>query len=243
MTAIVQAIPEVEKRTHSPVTVVGGLAVICRLGRAYRATGDLDTVNLRSSNEPSQLEILVNSGARRQDSAGVMISTPAGEVKVDILEVAEHELDPLPDDETDRLHVMAHAWGATSATSMRIQIVDAATGIPNVAVQVRVAQPGPLVAMKLQAIMNRPRAKEGTDLLDIVRLALDAQAGPLVRTQFGATDAQIAQDAALHARRWFVDQKSETLRKIRAIPEGRDIDAETIELVAELLLHELHRPD
>ena len=38
-----------------------------------------------------------------------------------------------------------------------------------------VAQMGPLVAMKLQAIMNRATVKQGTDLQDIARLILDAQ--------------------------------------------------------------------
>ena len=50
MAAIIAAIPEVQSRTGRPVTVVGGLAVICRLGAAYRATGRtkpvLDTFSL-----------------------------------------------------------------------------------------------------------------------------------------------------------------------------------------------------
>ena len=40
----------------------------------------------------------------------------------------------------------------------------------NVEVRVAVAASGPLVAMKLQSVMNRYRAKEATDLLDIARL-------------------------------------------------------------------------
>lgn len=44
-------------------------------------------------------------------------------------------------------------------------------GSPDLTVQV--AEAGPLVAMKLQSIMNRGSAKEGTDLLDIIRLILD----------------------------------------------------------------------
>jgi hypothetical protein len=37
---------------------------------------------------------------------------------------------------------------------------------------VHVSEPGPILAMKLQSIMNRGAAKEGTDLLDIVRISL-----------------------------------------------------------------------
>lgn len=43
MLAIVQAIPELESRTERKAIVIGGLAVLCRLGTAYRATSDLDT--------------------------------------------------------------------------------------------------------------------------------------------------------------------------------------------------------
>ena len=45
-------------------------------------------------------------------------------------------------------------------------------------VTVAVAEPGPLITMKLQSIMNRGAAKEGTDLLDIIRLCLDPATGP-----------------------------------------------------------------
>jgi len=45
---------------------------------------------------------------------------------------------------------------------------------------VSVAEPGPIVAMKLQSIMNRGSAKEGTDLLDIIRLSVDPATGPVL---------------------------------------------------------------
>ena len=64
MEALVLAIPEVESRTARQVTLVGGLAVLCRLGTAYRVTSDLDTVNRRAKEEHPQLEILIASGAR-----------------------------------------------------------------------------------------------------------------------------------------------------------------------------------
>jgi len=45
------------------------------------------------------------------------------------------------------------------------------------------------------------------------------------------------------ARRWFVDLKDQTLRLIRELPEGADVDADTIQLAGELLLADLDRPD
>jgi preprotein translocase subunit SecY len=44
MLALVEAIPEFEARTGRRATVIGGLAVLCRLGTVYRVTGDLDTL-------------------------------------------------------------------------------------------------------------------------------------------------------------------------------------------------------
>lgn len=45
MSGLVQAIPVIAARTGREVIVIGGLAVVCRLNRPYRATSDLDTVN------------------------------------------------------------------------------------------------------------------------------------------------------------------------------------------------------
>jgi hypothetical protein len=59
MLAIVHAIPEFESRTGRTATVIGGLAVLCRLGTAYRATSDLDTANRRAAGEPPQLAVLL----------------------------------------------------------------------------------------------------------------------------------------------------------------------------------------
>ncbi len=208
---------------------LGGLAVVCRLTRPYRATSDLDTVTRRTNDEPGQLELLVASGAERSGVAGVLIPTPAGPVHVDILEVTDADLAPLPDDPTDRLHVLSHAWAATSATPVVLK-VDHASDLT-----VAVAEPGPIVAMKLQSIMNRGAEKEGTDLLDIVRLCLDPTAGAVVRAQLGAADPQLRADAARHARRWFNDYADRSLRRVRSIPEGRATELDDLHLVGELL--------
>jgi hypothetical protein len=87
------------------------------------------------------------------------VPTSAGEVQVDILEVTDADLARLPGDPTDRLHVLSHAWAAASATPVTIRAV----GVPDLAINV--AEPGPLVAMKLQAVMNRSRAKRARTCL------------------------------------------------------------------------------
>jgi hypothetical protein len=84
----------------------------------------------------------------------------------------------------------------------------------HVEVTALVAEPGPLVAMKLQAIMNRAVAKQGTDLQDIVRLILDQEARPAALAQLGRCDASSAADIALHADPWLVARRRQALRWI-----------------------------
>lgn len=60
--ALLQAIPEVEHRLGRQITLVGGLAVLSRLGTAaHRVTTDIDTVNRRADGEQGQLEVLLAS--------------------------------------------------------------------------------------------------------------------------------------------------------------------------------------
>ena len=90
--------------------------------------------------------------------------------------------------------------------------------------------------------MNRSASKERTDLLDIIRLTVDRDAGPSALEQLRAAHAQLAADARMHAQRWFVELKDQALHKVRELPEGADVDADTVQLVGELLLTELNRP-
>jgi hypothetical protein len=243
MLAIVRAIPELEARTGRKATVIGGLAVLCRLAAAYRATSDLDTASRRATGETPQLDVLLREdGVTQAGPAGVWIPTSAGPVQVDVIEVTDAELSNLPEDATDRLAVLSHAWAIETATAVRIHAANSPGGT-STEVVARMAEPGPLIAMKLQSVMNRSAAKERTDLLDIVQLTLDRTAGPSARAQLGQAGAQLAADARLHARLWFTDRKDGTLRLIRELPEGAHVAADTIQLVSELLLAELERPD
>jgi hypothetical protein len=230
MARLVSAIPVITEQTGRSVVLVGGLAVVCRLPTPYRVTTDLDTVDRRAADESSQLQLLVSAGARRSGPAGVLVRTPLGDVQVDILEVTDTDVQDLPDDPTDRLHVLSHAWAASSASVVALS----ADGLLPLAV--KVAESGPLITMKLQSVMNRGAAKEGTDLLDIVRITLDPSCGPASRDQLEAADSQLRADALLHARRWFDQFADRSLVKIRAIPEGRDTEIEDVRLVGDLLV-------
>jgi hypothetical protein len=229
MAAIVSAIPITARDTGRLVIVVGGLAVLCRLSTPYRATTDLDTVSRLQAGQVGQLELLIAAGATPSGPAGAEVATPLGPVQVDVLEITDADFEPLPDDPTDRLHVLAHAWAAQTATPIRL-IADDVDPLT-----VLVAQPAALVAMKLQSVMNRGAAKEGTDLLDIVRLVTDPSTAAAVIAGLRVADSQLRSDAHLHAQRWFTESADRTLSRIRAVPEGSQTTLDDLALVAELL--------
>jgi len=128
---------------------------------------------------------------------------------------------------------MSHAWANDTATSMTVEV--AGTKGSSFEVTTKVAEPGPLIAMKLQAVMNRSVEKQGTDLLDIVRLALDPEARPSALSQIRETEAPITQDIATHVDLWLVRNAAQSLRWIRRAG-GRSVEPDDIDLVAELLL-------
>jgi hypothetical protein len=157
MAAVVQGVEEVRALIGQPPVVVGGLAVMCRLSNPYRATTDLDLVD-RLLGEVPQLQVLrAARGAEPVEPSSVLLPTEYGQVKVDVLEVRQIEIDQPSDDPGDRLHTFAHAWANDSATEITIEV--APLSGPHIEVSALVAEPGPIVAMKLQAIMNRAAAK------------------------------------------------------------------------------------
>ena len=245
---LVEAIRVVADISGQTPTVVGGVAVLCRVHSAHRATSDLDTLSYQAhrstgdrdtldrsaAHTPSLLELLrAAPGAETVEPAAANVVTPSGVVRVDVIDVIDAPDSSEIEDPTDRLHEMAHAWAFRTATDLRIDAVgsDRQSAVSAVA---RVAEPGPLVAMKLQAVLLRSTAKEGTDLMDIVTILLDPASRDVALEQLAGCDPVIAGDVALHAHRWFVEQVDRTLRLIRGAG-GLETGRDEIELVAALL--------
>ncbi|EFQ84801.1 hypothetical protein HMPREF0063_10142 [Aeromicrobium marinum DSM 15272] len=239
MAPVVQGVIEVRALIGQPPVVVGGLAVLSRLLTPYRATVDLDVVDRRMGGSP-QLDVLRAAiGTEAVEPSAVLLPTAHGKVRVDVLPVRQVELDQPSDDPGDRLHASAHAWAHDTATDLTI-VVERTRG-DAVEVTTPVAEPGPLVAMKLQAVMNRSADKQGTDLLDIVRLTFDSATRPVALAQLGGVDEAIAQDIALHVDLWFARKKQQALRSIHRVGGG-DVTADDLDLVAELLTAAAARP-
>jgi hypothetical protein len=213
--------------------------MLSRLTIPYRTTVDLDLVDRRLTVVP-HLEVLRSApGAEPLEPAAVLLPTQFGPIKVDVLEVRQVELDSPSDDPGDRLHASAHAWAHDTATPMTL------AALPNpgdlVEATTLVAEPGPLIAMKLQAVMNRSAEKQGTDLLDIVRLLLDEAARSAAARQLAEVDAPIAHDVALHVDLWFVERRRQSLRWIQQVG-GTDVTVDDLDLVAEIVHLAVRRP-
>lgn len=232
MGAVVQAVVDVREIIGQPPVIIGGLAVMSRLSLPYRATTDLDVVDRRRG--LSQLELLrAAADARPEEPSAVILPTALGDTKVDVIEVRQVELDDPSSDPGDRLHAASHAWAYDTATDLTIR-VDLSDGSV-VEVTTPVAEPGPLVAMKLQAVMDRGVEKQGTDLLDIVRLVLDRTVSPTVLEQVGGVDRAVSADIDFHTRYWFLSNRSTVLQLIGGVG-GHDVTADDLDLVAELIL-------
>ncbi|MDX6237860.1 MAG: hypothetical protein QOG10_2675 [Kribbellaceae bacterium] len=168
-------------------------------------TEDLDALRRRSEGAVSGLELLRSAGAKDINEVGGLIPTERGDVRVDVLEARHNDLDRDFTDPTDRLEAMAHQWALNTATPLEIVATsvdvsrlhgdDRPTTDQTQAVAL-VARVGPLVAMKLKASVDRPAAKEATDILDIVRLLTDPATADSVMAEFGEAHPELIDAAA-----------------------------------------------
>lgn len=234
MAAVVHGLGEVQRLVSGSAVVVGGLAVLCRLTRPYRATTDLDVVD-RLSGASSHLEVLRSAAeSDHVDDTAVLLPTPFGAVRVDVLEVRSSELTDPSDDPGDRLHAFSHAWAADTATAISVEVLSARGGEVISSATAQMAEPGPLVAMKLQALEDRPREKQGTDLLDIHRLVLDPLVRDVALDQIESVDVFVAADVTLHVQRWLRRHRAVAIQRMHAVG-GTDLALEDVDLVAELI--------
>jgi hypothetical protein len=150
--------------------VIGGVAVTARLGRAHRATTDLDTV-VDDDLPPSAIEVLSHLDGATPDEAKPHRVYIDG-TKVEVIgtgALTEADLDGL--DDRQILFVAGHRWALEAATPVTLM------GDDNSEATLPLARPSALVAMKLHAIQDRRLVggidKRGGDAWDIYRLLTD----------------------------------------------------------------------
>jgi hypothetical protein len=137
---------------------IGGLAVICRLQRAHRATGDVDTVTDRADALAMVAEI---DGAEMSGNDIIIEGVPVQ--VIDTADLPDHVADIEP--VLARLFVVSHRYAFTTATAVGV-----VAGSVNV--QLRVATPAALIATKAGALAERrdqrKRASDTTDLIGLL---------------------------------------------------------------------------
>lgn len=170
MLPLIRAAARLADANLGAFAVIGGVAVSARLGRAHRATADIDTV-VDDDTPPSALDVLRHlEGATPDETRPHRVYLDATLVEViGTGAVTEPDLDGLDDRQV--LFVAGHRWALETATPVTL------TGDGGVRATVPLARASALVAMKLHAIQDRRVTggldKRASDAWDIYRLLTD----------------------------------------------------------------------
>jgi len=223
ITRLVDALANVVGAAGGPAALIGGLAVLARLGGAYRVTNDVDAVS-----EPGALAVVL---AQRGEAIGS--SWTVRGVKIDVVEVdttPAERLQPaeLPEDEADRMFVLAHQWALD--TSTRLELVACDERLRRLAsASCLVATPAALVAMKVQSAPRRSAAgryKGASDYADVHRLLTHPGLLSPVAAALAAAPHDLGKWVAAELERRFVGDAERVAGTIRAnlsLPTGNEI--------------------
>ncbi len=211
--------------------LIGGLAVMCRVGTPHRTTVDVDAVarNLERVHAAIAGLAVISSGGGQYRFEG--------DLDLDVIDVAAMTSDELITELSDganplndlELNIVAHCWAHDSATTLDITAVDEDTGGVLARADGRfVASAEGLVAMKVTTVplraSSRPE-KKASDLYDLARVLVD---GNMKRAALGRLPDPLAEVVASRLTGWFVDAtgRDRTYRVIRRFDEPRvDLDA------------------
>lgn len=230
MVDLVAAVGRLSTADVGRYAVVGGVAVTVRLGRAHRATTDVDAV-VDLTRIPPAIEVLTRlSGAVADPNTDHRLELDG--TKVELLPVgslADTELDDIP--EANALFVGGHAWALETAGT-----VDVVSSVSGQRVTAQFATPAALVAMKLHAIEDRSptsrvdkRASDGSDLFQLLvhcdadgalRAEL-ASLGPNLRGLIAGAADRVLMSGAPRTRSWMrsgdTDAAQVTVDELRSV--------------------------
>ena len=210
--------------------LIGGLAVLCRVGVPHRATVDLDAL----ARGLDTFDAGLRSVALSAPGGGQYLME--GRLELDVIDVGEADAqllvdqlvaegEPLTDLE---LNAIAHTWAHDVATGLDLVVVSELDGAVLASAPDRlVASPGGLVAMKATTIPLRASSKpekRASDLYDLGRLL--GSTGGWAEELAGAPGV-LADAVRERVRGWFVDPggRDRTFRDTRRFDEVRlDLD-------------------
>lgn len=235
---------EVELLASLPdeLRLIGGLAVMCRVGSPHRTTVDLDAVARDLTGlHPSIARMAVTASGGGQYRF-------EGALDLDVIDVAPVPIDELVEQLVAtgerlsdlELNVVSLTWAHDGATPLDVVAVDELTGERLAEAPGRqVATTSGLVAMKATAVplraSTRPE-KRASDLYDLSRLLLAP--GPESATLAGMPEV-LATVVAERLTTWFVDDagRDRTFREVRRFDEP----AVDLDDVSDSVLDLLHR--
>ena len=204
--------------------LIGGLAVMCRVGVPHRTTVDLDVVTRGlDAHHESITHLALTSAGGGQYSFG-------GGLDLDVIEVAPESAEevlaalastgePVTDLE---LAVVAHTWAHDHAAPLDIVAVDEASGERLAEAGARlVATAVGLVAMKAATVPLRASSKpekRASDLYDLGRLLTAGRPGP---DEVAAMPTVLRDRTFERLEEWFVTGagRDRTYREVRRFDE------------------------
>ncbi|MBI2704596.1 MAG: nucleotidyl transferase AbiEii/AbiGii toxin family protein [Actinobacteria bacterium] len=216
--------------------VVGGLAVLCRVGTLYRATADVDTVIEDSG-------AVVASLRDRPDAVRTPNGVEIGGTKIDVIEVGEiPDASLLPDDISDRMFVLSHRYAYDTREQVHIDVIDPGQP-PDVITTAtcEMATPAALVAMKLQSYPRRRGpsiAKQGSDLLDLYALLHQHDHDREIADALANGHHDLGELAAELAQELLVDDAEVAAGRVRRYT-ATQIDPEALRHVASRFVQQL----
>lgn len=223
---------EVELLSTLPaeLRLIGGLAVMCRVGTPHRATIDLDAVTRDLTGVHAHLTRLALTAP-----GGGQYGFGDG-LDLDVIDVAPDTADAVVAHLADggaaltdlELNVVAHTWAHDTATPLDIVAVDDETGARLAEAPGRmVASAAGIVAMKATTVplraSSRPE-KRASDLYDLGRLLVSGQVHP---ADLAAMPEPLRLAVLANVATWFVDDagRDRTYRDVRRFDEPRlDLD-------------------
>ena len=224
--------------------LVGGLAVMVQLAEAHRATDDLDSA---ADNDEGGLDaaiaVLVHSGQARQEEGRLVLANGA---VVDVIEVGAIDGDQLPDlDDGNRWFSVSHVWAVDTAERRRLVVFEDG-GRPITETAAPIAQPGPLVAMKLQSHRARQRRpeKQASDIYDVYRLLVAHDRDGTIARNLATAPHGLAERCAEGLEETFVTEAARWARHLSVYDRGGDmgrVTADDLEVVGGLAAETLRR--
>ncbi len=220
--------------------LIGGMAVLCRVGSPHRATVDLDAV---ARDLPRYHEVLARLAVTSEGGGQYRF---AGDFDLDVIDVAPTDSADLvahlltfdePPGDLD-LNMVAHTWAHDTATPVDLVAVDEGSGAVLARAAGRlVASSAGLLAMKATTVPLRSSSKSekrASDLYDLGRLLV---AGDVAPGDVAAMPPLLGDTVRSRLVAWFVEPagRDRTFRDVRRFDEPPlDLDdaADAVERLA-----------